>query len=163
MPTAAYWGSLFGLALAGGAARVVHGGPLLRRRVLRLGRLELAMTAVALLALALHCAAMFFPAVVASLPGSTGAARAVRDLGVVSQVAYWVPAGLLLAALRRAWPPLLVVQGGALLVVGVTMFSSVGLPSHLVAIAGSVAATVALLTTLGGSPAGRTAAARSSA
>jgi hypothetical protein len=54
MPTAAYWGSLFGLALAGGAAQVVHGGPLLRRRMLRLGRLELAGTVVALLALGFH-------------------------------------------------------------------------------------------------------------
>ncbi len=163
VPTGAYWGSLLGLALAGGAARVVHGGPLLRRRMLRLGRLGLAGTVVALLALGFHCAAMFLPAVVSGVPGSTGAARAVRDLGVVSQIAYWVPAGLLLIALRRAWPPLLVVEGGVLLAVGVTMFLSFGLPVHLAAIACSVAATVALLTTLGGSPAGRTAAARSSA
>ena len=163
MPTAAYWGSLFGLALAGGAARVIQGGPLLRRRVLRLSRLELAGTVVALLALGFHCAAMFLPAVVSSVPGSTGAARGVRDLGMVSQIAYWVPAGLLLIALRRAWQPLLLVEGGVLLAVGVTMFFGFGLAVHLVAIACSVAATVALLTTVGGSPAGRTAAARRSA
>jgi len=163
MPTAAYWGSLFGVALAGGAARVMHGEPLLRCRVLRLDRLGLAVAVVALLALALHCAAMFFPAVVASVPGSTGTARAVRDLGVVSQIAYWVPAGILLIALRRAWPPLLVVEGGVLLAVGVTMFFGFSLPAHLVAIAGSVVVTVTLLTTLGESPAGRTAGARSSA
>ncbi len=106
---------------------------------------------------------MFFPAIVSSVPGSTGAARAVRDLGVVSQIAYWVPAGFLLIVLRRAWQPLLLVEGGVLLAVGVTMFFGFGLPVHLAAIACSVAATVALLTTLGGSPAGRTAAARSSA
>jgi len=156
VPTAAYWGSLFGLTLIGGAARVVRGGPLLRGRVHRLGRLELAATVVAILALGFHCAAMFLPAVVSSLPGSIGAARAVRDLGLVSQIAYWVPAALLLTALRRAWPPLLVIESGALLAVGVTMFSSFGLPAHLVAIAGSVAVTVAVLTTLGESPAGRT-------
>jgi len=115
-----------------------------------------ATTVVASLALGFHCAAMFLPAVVSSLPGSIGAARAVRDLGLVSQIAYWVPAALLLTALRRAWPPLLVIEGGALLAVGVTMSSGFGLPAHLVAIAGSVAVTVAVLTTLGESPAGRT-------
>ena len=161
MPTATYWGSLFGVALAGGSARIVHGGPVLRRRVLRLGRLELAVTVVALLALGFHCAAMFFPTVVSSVPGSTGAARAVQGLGVVSQIAYWVPAGLLLIALRRAWPPLLLVEGGVLLAVGATMFVSFGLPAHLMAIAGSVVATVALLLTLGESPTSRPPARRS--
>lgn len=99
---------------------------------------------------------MLLPAVVSSVPGSSGAARAVRDLGVVSQIAYWVPAGLLLITLRRAWQPLLLVEGGVLFGVGVTMFFGFDLPVHLVTIACSVAATVALLTTLDGSPAGRT-------
>ncbi len=150
MPDARYWGALVVLMLAGLAVRVVRGGPLLRRHRSVLGRLGLVFAVVALLALGFHCAAMFFPSVVAVVPATGAAADAVRELGVVSQVAYWVPAGVLLFALRRAWGPLLVAEGGVLLAVGATMFWDVGLLAHLVALAGSVAVTVAVLMTFSG-------------
>lgn len=155
MPDAQYWAALVVLAVAGFAVRIVRRGPLLHRRAAALGRFDLTVALVALLALGFHCAAMFFPAAVAAVPGSGGAAGAVRELGAASQVAYWVPAGLLPFALRRAWAPLLVTETAALLAVGVTMFWDFGLPSHLVAIAGSVAVTVALLTTVTGRVTGR--------
>ena len=113
-----------------------------------LGRIDLALAAVALLALGFHCTAMFFPSVVAAVPGAGGAAGTVRELGVASQAAYWVPSVLLLFALRRAWAPLLVAETVVLLAVGATMFWDFGLPAHLAAIAASVAVTVAVLTTM---------------
>lgn len=152
VPDARYWVAPVVLVVIGLAARAVRGGPLLPARTFVLGRLDLAVAVVAFLALGFHCAAMFFPSVVAAVPGTDGAARAVRELGVASQVAYWVPAGLLLLALRRAWAPLLVAETVVLLAVGATMFWDFGLPAHLIAIAGSVATTVVVLTTMTARP-----------
>ncbi len=138
-----YWSALVVLVVAGAGARVVRGRPLLPARTFVLGRLDLAVAVVALLALGFHCASMFFPSMVAW----TGAADdMVRELGTTSRVAYWMPAGLLLFALRRAWTPLLVAEAAALVAVGATMFWDFGLPAHLTAIAGWVAVTVAVLT-----------------
>ncbi len=148
MPDARYWGALLVLALAGLAVRVVRGGPLLRGRPVVMGRADALVALLALLGLGFHCAAMFFPSVVAAVPGTAGAAEAVRALAAASQVAYWAPAGLLLLALRRACPPLLVAEAGVLLAVGATMFWDVGLLVHLVALAASVAVTVAVLTSI---------------
>ena len=143
-----YWSALVVLVVAGLGARIVRGRPLLPARTFVLGRLDLTVALVALLALGFHCAAMFFPSVVAVVPGTGGAAGMVRELGVPSQGAYWMPAALLLFALRRAWAPLLVAEAAALLAVGATMFWDVGLLAHLAAIAGSVAVTVAVLVTM---------------
>ncbi len=148
MPDARYWGALLVLALAGLAVRVVRRGPLLRGRPVVMGRADALVALLALLGLGFHCAAMFFPSVVAAVPATEGAAEAVRALAAASQVAYWVPAGLLLLALRRAWPPLLVAEAGVLLAVGATMFWDVGLLVHLVALAASVAVTVAVMTSI---------------
>ncbi len=126
--------------------RVLNGRPL-SSRLLPLGRLDLALVVVTLLALGFHCAAMFFPAAVAAVPVSDDAAEAVRDLGAASQAAYWLPAGVLVLALRRAWTPLLVVEVSVLLAVGITMFWSFSLTMHLVTIAGSVVVTAAVLAT----------------
>jgi hypothetical protein len=82
--------------------------------------------------------------------GADGLAEAVRDLGAVSQIAYWVPAALLLLVLRRAWTPVLAAEATVLTLVGVTMFWSFGLTTHLVAVAGSVAVTSAVLLTATG-------------
>ena len=90
---------------------------------------------------------MFFPARIDALPGTNAAAAAVRDLGLTSQLAYWVPAGLMLIALRRIWAPLLVAEAVVRTAVGVAMFWC-GLTSHLIAIAGSVIVTVTVLTTV---------------
>ena len=138
MPDPRYWSTLAVLVGAGLAVRIVRGGPLLPARTVVLGRIDLALTAVALLALGFHCAAMFFPSVVAAVPGTDGSAGTVRGLGAASQAAYWVPGVLLLFALRRGWSPLLVAETVALLAVGATMFWDFGLPAHLAAIAASV-------------------------
>lgn len=147
VPNAQYWTALVLVAVAGLAVRVTHGEVLLRQRAAPLGRLDLAVVLVALLALGFHCAAMFFRSVVAAITGADDAIVAVSELGTASQVAYWVPAGLLLIALRRAWAPLLIAEGGVLLAVGATMFWDFGLRAHLVAIAGAVAVTTAVLAT----------------
>lgn len=143
-----YWGALVVLVAAGLGTRFVRGRPLLPARTFVPGRLDLAGASVALVALGFHCAAMFFPSLVEVVPGTDRAAGMVRELGATSQAAYWIPAGLLLLALRRAWPPLLIAEAVALLAVGATMFWDFGLPAHLAAIAGSVAVTVAVLTTM---------------
>ena len=59
-----------------------------------------------------------------------------------------MPAALLLFAPRRVWAPLLVAEAAALVAVDATMFWDLGLLAHLAAIAGSVAVTVAVLTTM---------------
>lgn len=147
MPDTWFWSALVVLVVAGLAVRLLRGSPVLPTRMFALGRGDLVVAVVALLALGFHCAAMFFPTVVAAVPGTGGAAEAVRRLGAASQVAYWVPAVLLLFALRRAWAPLLVAETAVLVAVGATMFWDFGLPAHLAAIAASVAVTVAVLTT----------------
>lgn len=146
MPSVQFWAAL---AIVPAVALVVRGlnGRPLSTRVLPLSRLDLALVVVALLALGFHCAAMFFPAAVAAVPLSDGAAEAVRELGAASQAAYWLPAGLLVLALRRAWTPLLVTEVGVLLAVGITMFWGFSLTTHLVTIVGSVVVTAAVLTT----------------
>ena len=50
-------------------------------------------------------------------------AGAVRDLGLISQVTYWVPAAVLVIVLRRVWPPALVLLAATLVGVGYTMFA----------------------------------------
>lgn len=149
MPDGWYWAALGILTAAGLVGRAVHGGPM-SRHVVVLTRPDVGLAAVSVLALGFHCAAMFFPAATDRVPGADGIAEAVRDLGAVSQVAYWVPAAVLLLALRRAWTPLLAAEAGVLLAVGVTMFWGFGLTVHLVAIAGSAAMTVAVLMTATG-------------
>ena len=126
--------------------RALHRRPL-STHVLPLGRLDVALVVVSLLVLGFHCAAMFLPAAVSAVPLSDGAAEAVRELGTASQAAYWLPAALLVLALRRAWTPLLGAEVSVLLAVGITMFWSFSLATHLATIAGSVVVTAAVLTT----------------
>ena len=146
VPSVQFWVALAIVPAVAFAVRVLNRRPL-SARVLPLSRLDIALVVVTLLALGFHCAAMFLPAAVAAVPLSDGAAEAVRDLGAASQAAYWIPAGALVLALRRAWPPLLVAEVSVLLAVGITMFWSFSLTTHLVTIAGSVVVTAAVLTT----------------
>lgn len=148
MPNALYWSALVVVAATGLAGRILLGRPLLRHRGTPMRRADLVVAVVALLALGFHCGAMFFQSVVTTVPGTDDAIVAVRELGAVSQIAFWVPSALLLLALRRAWAPLLMVETSVLIAVGVTMFWDFGLPVHLVAIAISVAVTVALMTSV---------------
>jgi hypothetical protein len=154
MPSVQYWAALAILTAVVLIVRALNRAPL-SERVLRLGRLDISLVVVSLLALGFHCATMFFPPVFAELPQLGGAATSIRELGAASQLAYWLPAGLLAFALRRAWTPLLVAEASVLLAVGVTMFWSVALTWHLVAIASSVAVTLAVLATATSRPAVR--------
>ena len=146
MPGVQFWVALAIVPAVALVVRVLNGRPL-STRVLPLGRLDLAVVVGTLLALGFHCAAMFFPAAVAAIPLSDSAAESVRELGAGSQAAYWLPAGLLVLALRRAWTPLLLTEVSVLLAVGITMFWSFSLTTHLVTIAGSVVVTAAVLAT----------------
>lgn len=143
-----YWAFLVVIAALGIAMRLGYGQPLLRRRAVRVAPLELALAVAALIALGFHCAAMFFPSFVDAIPGMQAPAEAIRRLGAASQAAYWIPATLLIVALRRAWWLAVIAETAALLAVGVTMYGSFTLAVHLVAIAAVVALTVAVAVVL---------------
>lgn len=151
-----YWTFLVVIAALGIAVRLSHGQPLLRRRAVRFALLELALAIAALIALGFHCAAMFFPAFVDAIPRMQAPAQAIRRLGAASQAAYWIPAALLIVALRRAWWLAVIAEAAALLAVGVTMYGSFTLAVHLVAIAAVVALTVAVAVVLLGPVPSRT-------
>ena len=85
---------------------------------------------------------MFFATWVNAVPFVEGPAGAVRDLGVISQVSYWVPAVVLVVVLRRVWPPALVLLSATLVGVGYTMFVPHSLSTHLAWLA---AATITLV------------------
>jgi hypothetical protein len=146
VPSVGFWAALALVPVVAFLVRALTRRPL-STHVLRLGRLDLALVVVTLLALGFHCAAMFFPTAASAVPLSDGAAEAIRELGTASQTAYWLPVALLVLALRRAWTPLLVAEVGVLLAVGITMFWSFSLTAHLATIAGSVVVTAAVLTT----------------
>lgn len=143
-----YWAFLLTIAALGITVRLGYGQPLLRRRAVRFAPLERALAVAALLALGFHCAAMFFPAFIDAIPGTAIPASAIRGFGAASQAAYWLPAALLLVALRRTWWPVAVAEAVALLAVGVTMYGAFTLAAHLVAIAAVVALTVAVAVAL---------------
>ncbi len=139
-----YWALLLAVALIGIAARFVNGNPLFPRRALRLHYVEGAVAMAALLALGFHCAAMFFSPVVDAIPGLQGPASAIRALGLVSQIAYWTPAVIVIIALRRMWLPAIAAESATLLVVGITMFGPFALAIHLAAIAAAIVVTLTL-------------------
>lgn len=137
-----YWGVLLATALIGTGVRLAVRRPLWRQRSIEVSPRELAVAAVAVTALVFHCAAMFFAEWVDAVPYAEGPADAVRDLGLVSQVTYWVPAAVLVIVLRRVWPPALVLLIAALVGVGYTMFVPHSLTTHLAWLA---AATITLV------------------
>lgn len=108
------------------------------------------MAVVMVVVLIFHCAAMFFADFVDALPGAKALASAVRDLGLVSQVLYWVSAAALTVALRRIWPPALALLTIALVGVGYTMFVPHSLTSHLAWIAGAAISLVMIAVALVG-------------
>ncbi len=155
MAPAAYWFSLAVLPAAGLIARFSFAQLPFAPLAYRLRPSELLLAVGALVALAFHCSAMFFPAEAEAIPGLEGPAEAVADLGTVSQLAYWLPAVVLLVSLRRVWLPALAALTTVLVVVGVTMFWSFGLSAHLAAIAAAVTITIAIAAGLVRAPAGR--------
>ena len=145
-----FWAVLSATALVAVAVRLGARRPLWRRRASVVPARDLAVAAAAGAALVFHCAAMFFPDVVDAVPLGEQPAAAVRDLGLVSQVAYWVPAGVLVVALRRVWPPALVLLTAALVGVGYTMYVPHRLEVHLAWLAAAVISLVAVMTALVG-------------
>lgn len=126
-----YWTVLLGVVALAAAVRVLARRPLLARWAVPVGRGGLVAAGLAGLALVFHCASMFFAPWTDALPGGRPLGEAVRDLGAVSQWAYWVPAAALVLALRRVWWPAVVLLAGTLVGVGVTMFWSAPLTTHL--------------------------------
>ncbi len=93
--------------------------------------------------------AMFFSDWVAAVPFAEAPADAVRDLdSVASEVAYWVPAGALVIALRRVWPPALLLLVVTLVGVGYTMFVPHALTTHLTWLAAAVVSLILIATAL---------------
>lgn len=143
-----YWSALTAMALIGMGVRLAVRRPLWLQPSSGIPLRELAVAAGMVAALVFHCAAMFFAEWVNALPLAEGPASAVRDLGLVSQVAYWVPAAVLVAALRRVWPPALVLLIVALLGVGYTMFVPHSLTTHLAWLAAATITLVAIASAL---------------
>ncbi len=98
--------------------------------------------------LAIHCGAMFFPALVRTLPGGHQVIRIVDPLGTVSILWFAVAAGLVMIGLRRQHVVALVVAGGSLATVGYTMYDGGRLHTHLTAIFVAVVVLAVILAVL---------------
>jgi hypothetical protein len=143
-----FWSALLAVSVAGVGVRVLARRPLLPRLAKELGRWELAVAGASLLALVFHCLAMFFAGWVDVVPFLRAPAAAIRAMGTVSQVAYWVPAALLLVAVRRVWPIAVAVLAVMLAGVGVTMYWPFALTTHLAWIAAAVVEVVVIASVL---------------
>ncbi len=126
-----FWSALLGVALIAMALRWRVGRPLLARYATPIGRPSLVVAGLSVLALVFHCTAMFFGPWVDAIPGAQAPADAVRSLGTASQIAYWLPAAILVLAVRRIWWPGLLLVITTLAGVGVTMYWPVALTTHL--------------------------------
>jgi hypothetical protein len=142
MVPAWYWPSLTVLVIIVGVARVVHRSPLLPSRS-EPGIGFLAVAGLGALVLSFHCAAMFFPRVVALVPGLDGPASSITALGAASRWAFWIPAGIVSLAAATLLRPAGAIVGVALVAVGFTMFRPAALSSHLLFIAVAVVAIAA--------------------
>ena len=136
------WGVLLATVFLGAGLRLAARRPLWRRHSRSFSPVELAAAGVAVALLVFHCAAMFFAGWVDAVPFAETPARSVRALGVVSQVAYWLPAAGLVIAMRRLWPPALGLLSVTLIGVGVTMFVPHDLTTHLAWLAAAVVTVV---------------------
>ena len=138
-----YWGVLAATAIVLAGARLVARRPLWRSRARAVSRGDLVVAAAAVAVLVFHCMAMFFADWVDAVPFAEAPAAAVRDLdSLASEVSYWVPAAALVVALRRVWPPALLVLLVTLVGVGYTMFVPHALDTHLAWLAAAVVTVV---------------------
>jgi len=138
-----YWVVLTGIAVAAVLIGLWAGRAQARRA--RLNGASLAVGVVALGALVFHCVAMFLPRLVPPVGPLPAAADEIRALLLPSQLAYWLPATLLVAAVRRLAPVAVTALAGVLLGVGVTMFWPFPLTVHLGLIAAAVGILAGLL------------------
>ncbi len=143
-----YWVVLAAVALIGTGVRLVARRPLWRQRSSAIPPRELAAAAVMVAALVFHCAAMFFANWVNAVTLAEGPASAVRELGLISEVTYWVPAAALVIALRRVWLPALVLLTVTLVGVGYTMFVPHSLTTHLAWLAAAAIMVVVIAAAL---------------
>jgi hypothetical protein len=74
--------------------------------------------------------------------------RTVRELGAISQWTYRVPAAVLVLSLRRARWAALILLGTTLVGVGLTMFWSFSLTTHLAWLAAAVLTVVVAFSAL---------------
>ncbi|TFD47847.1 hypothetical protein E3T55_14960 [Cryobacterium frigoriphilum] len=125
------WGGLLAFAITAGVVRAVRGRPFLPGRAVALGPVEHTVAVLSTVALIFHCSAMFFGPWVNVVAFLRPLAAEVNNMGIASQIAYWVPAALLLLAWRRVWWPGLALLALTLVGVGVTMYWPYPLGVHL--------------------------------
>lgn len=143
-----FWGALLTVTVLAAALRLRTASPLLGRRAIAVGRVELGVAGLSVLVLVFHCAAMFFGAWVDAIPGAAAPAGAVRAMGVASHWVYWLPATTLLLAWRRIWWPALGLLFVVLLGVGITMFWPYPLITHLAWLAAAIVVGLFISTAL---------------
>lgn len=153
-PTSTFVGLLVAVSVLV-VLRVVLPSLPLARFARPLSHLGLVTASAGALGLTLHCAVMFYPRVLAALPGTGPYASVVNRLGPGSLALYVVPGVLLLTGLRHQRAVVLVVLTAALAAVGITMYDHGSLGAHLTAISVLVIVVgliVTLLTEAGGAP-----------
>lgn len=126
-----FWSVLLAVAVLAMAVRLRTGAPLLPQHATPVDRAGMLVAGLSVLVLVFHCAAMFFGPWVDAIPGAQAPADAVRGMGTSSQLAYWVPATILVLALHRVWWPGLLLLFTTLAGVGVTMYWPYALTTHL--------------------------------
>lgn len=144
------WGALLAFAIIVGSVRAVRGRPFLAEQAVDLGPVGRPVAVLSAAALVFHCAAMFFEPWVTAVAVLRPLAAAVNAMDAASQVAYWVPAALLLLAWRRVWWPGLALTAVTLAGVGVTMYWPYPLVVHLWWLGAVIVAGVLVSTALTG-------------
>ncbi|MDP3209882.1 MAG: hypothetical protein Q8M65_12105 [Rhodoglobus sp.] len=130
------------------AARFVVPGLPWRARAASMTKADVALAAVGLLGLVVHCSAMFGRSWFQTIPGTGFVSSQINEGGLASMLWFAIPAALLVIGLRRQHWIVLAVLSLALLSVGVTMYVRVPTSTHLIAIFVTtviVAAVISLL------------------
>jgi hypothetical protein len=141
--THAYVVRLLVVAVAAFAVRLLVPVLPVRRYTVRLSGPDVGVLIFGGAVLVLHCGAMFFRASVATWPLGPPVIRVVDPMGAASITWYAVGAALIVLALRRQYPAIVVVVAASLIVVGYTMYDGGPLRTHLDAIATAVVLLVA--------------------
>jgi hypothetical protein len=95
---------------------------------------DLALVIVGAVGLAFHCTAMFYRGAVSVIPGTQSTVAAINAMGLTSVLLFAAPAVLLVIGLRRQYVVVLTLVLASLVGVGITMYDSGPLSSHLAAI-----------------------------